>query len=417
MPPHTHVRLLIRPTQSLLAGQLATTANPRSRARLIGAITTVAQVSSPPAICLNCRIQARVRFYSGSSPIAPNIPPNKTNNVSASKPSNTASSSPPPEPPSTAELPSTADSRRGQLSKRFSAFMDNLQSRVLVASQTLNDLTGYTAIESLKASNAAIEASLAAAQSRLRAARSAYKTLIAGRSSTQRELTTLLARKDSWAPPDVERFTALYRTDHEREAGVSAAAAELEAAEVEEARLGQQLTQGILRRYHEEQVWSDRIRRQSTWGTWGLMGVNVVLFLVLQFVAEPWRRARLVRGVAEEERVALEEVRRELGEVKSVLARRDNGETRWMAAMVDEPASGLAATALVTEEASRDPEPVASWKEAVLEPGRWGPALGDLYSERRIDITMRDASLFALQCLVTGGALAAGLTIALLRRT
>ncbi len=200
--------------------------------------------------------------------------------------------------------------------------MDNLQSRVLVATQALNDLTGYTAIEAIKAENTALESAQVTAQASLRTARQAYKDVNGQRAATQREVTTLLARKDTWSPADLERFTVLYRQDHELEASVTAASAELTGIEAEEARLTAALTAGILRRYHEEQIWSDRIRRQSTWGTWGLMGVNVLLFLVLQFVAEPWKRGRLMRGVAEAEMGALEEVRRELEGVREALEAR-----------------------------------------------------------------------------------------------
>ena len=66
------------------------------------------------------------------------------------------------------------------------------------------------------------------------------------------------------------------------------------------------LSASILARYHEEQIWSDKIRRMSTWGTWGLMGVNVLLFLVFQIGVEPWRRKRLVKGFEEKVMEALE---------------------------------------------------------------------------------------------------------------
>ena len=66
------------------------------------------------------------------------------------------------------------------------------------------------------------------------------------------------------------------------------------------------LSASILARYHEEQIWSDKIRRMSTWGTWGLMGVNVLLFLVFQIAVEPWRRRRLVKGFEEKVMEALE---------------------------------------------------------------------------------------------------------------
>jgi sensitive to high expression protein 9 len=47
-------------------------------------------------------------------------------------------------------LPSYLENRRSQLSKQFTTMMDNLQSNVFVAGQRLNDLTGYSAIETLK---------------------------------------------------------------------------------------------------------------------------------------------------------------------------------------------------------------------------------------------------------------------------
>lgn len=49
--------------------------------------------------------------------------------------------------------------------------------------------------------------------------------------------------------------------------------------------------------YHEEQIWSDTIRRNSTWVTFGLMGFNIFLLLTTMIVIEPWRRRRMVREI------------------------------------------------------------------------------------------------------------------------
>lgn len=309
--------------------------------------------------------------------------------------------------------------------------MDTLQSRVLVASQTLNDLTGYSVIEAFKAHNAQLETDLAAAQQTLRHARAHYKAVNAQRASTQREVTTLLARKDTWSPTDLERFTTLYRQDHELETAVQEASGALTEAEAEEARLSQALNTGILRRYHEEQIWSDRIRRQSTWGTWGLMGVNVLLFLVLQFVAEPWKRNRLMKGIAAEEKAALEAVRKELEDVKGALVRREESESRAGAEAEAEAARAKAEAAV--EEARVEAAPVAplvteavedipvpprlSWQEFLSDPKLWRPALEDLYSERRIDLRMRDASLLALEGAITGAAVVGSVALILMRRS
>lgn len=324
--------------------------------------------------------------------------------------------------------------------------MDTLQTRFMTATQTLNDLTGYSAIETIKRANERLETDLAAAQLRLRAARQDYKSLTNHRASTQREVTTLLARKDTWSPADLERFTTLYRSDHELEAKVANASAELTEAESEESRLGAALNAGILRRYHEEQVWSDRIRRQSTWGTWGLMGVNVLLFIGLQFVAEPWKRQRLVKGFTEAESGVWEDVRREMGEVRGLLleVREGRGAAAAAATVAREEADEAVEAAAVVGDETETVLPAAEetvavgtteippavveaplswektlewWREVVLNPSRWQPLLEDLYSERRIDLRMKDAFVLALEGAATGAAVAAGVVFLILRRS
>ncbi|KAB5539584.1 Mdm33 family-domain-containing protein, partial [Coniochaeta sp. 2T2.1] len=335
MPPRVALQLLSRPVARSIAEQLRPTSRTTSPT-WPSSSRSASRLARPSSICFRCSIQSQRRSQSTTPGTPPPEPPKdnsepkpdtdnassssaESSNSNSSTNSATTSSEPASSSSPSSPLPSTRDSLRPALQARFSTFMDTLQTRVMTASQRLNDLTGYSSIESIKRSNEILESSLHAAQARLREARSNYKTLNNHRASTQREVTTLLARKDTWSPVDLERFTTLYRSDHELEAKVAAASAELTEAEMEESRLGQALNAGILRRYHEEQVWSDRIRRQSTWGTWGLMGVNVLLFIGLQFVAEPWKRKRLVKGFAEAESGVWEEVRREVGEVRALM--------------------------------------------------------------------------------------------------
>ncbi|KAK3487536.1 Mdm33 family-domain-containing protein [Neurospora hispaniola] len=364
------------------------------------------------------------------------------------------------------ELPSRTEAHRARLSARFSTIMDNFQTRLLTATQTLNDLTGYSAIEQIKRKNAELEVAHGQAQSRLRDARHNYKSLTMHRASTQREVTTLLARKDTWNPLDLERFTSLYRLDHELEAQVAQAAQELTEAETEESRLSADLNAGILKRYHEEQIWSDRIRRQSTWGTWGLMGVNVLLFLVLQFVAEPWRRKRLMKGIAENEKGVIDEVRHELGQVRQALEASGLRETAHLARLMEqereiqalastsssgdpqrgggsegetemdigaefmaaaaEEAAEEAATAQQqqhqtpeTQEPQQPPftwkQTAQKWQQTLSDPQQIKAAVVDLYSDRRIDLKMRDVSLLALESAATGAAVVASVAFLVLR--
>ncbi|KAL8391911.1 hypothetical protein RB595_002205 [Gaeumannomyces hyphopodioides] len=310
----------------------------------------------------------------------------------------------------------------------FSHFMDNLQTRFLAGTQTLNELTGYDSIEDIKRRNAQLEAQLSEAQATLREARARYKTAHSARASTQREVTTLLARKDSWAPPDLERFTHLYRHDHALEAEAARAAEALTEAEADEAALSQRLNSGIMRRYHEEQIWSDRIRRASTWGTWGLMGVNVLLFLAFQFVAEPWRRRRLVRSIAEGEKGVMDEVRRELEAVRVSLASLEAGSAARGAAAAATTASAPTTpppaddTAVPSSPPPPPPPPPqrSSWAELASDPKLWRPALADLCSdlcsERRVHLRMRDVSIIALESAVAGAIVVVTATSLVFRR-
>jgi len=105
----------------------------------------------------------------------------------------------------------------------------------------------------------------------------------------------------------LERFTELYRSDHANEQAEFAAQERLAQAERTADEAQAQLGRSILARYHEEQIWSDKIRRASTWGTWGLMGFNVLLFIVVQLGLEPWKRKRLVGGFEEKVREVIQE--------------------------------------------------------------------------------------------------------------
>ena len=205
-----------------------------------------------------------------------------------------------------AELPSQTEHRRTRASKHFTHVMDNLQSKIFIANQRLNDLTGYSGIESLKASIETQEALASETRATVREAKDAYTTAIAQRSASQREVNELLQRKHNWTAADLERFTELYRSDHANEQAEQAAADALAAAETQAEEIGSRLSKSILARYHEEQIWSDKIRRMSTWGTWGLMGVNILLFIIFQVAVEPWRRKRLVSGFEEKVKQAFE---------------------------------------------------------------------------------------------------------------
>ncbi|KAI0525971.1 hypothetical protein F5B22DRAFT_262331 [Xylaria bambusicola] len=432
---------------------------------------------APITVCWSCRHDYASRRqqlrFSSSSPQPPSH-----DRESESKPQNPPSSAPPPHysattgdnntqdipidqpkiekeqdrpssqpPPSMQDpdLPSAQQSRRSALNQSLTSFMDRAQTTLFVASQRINDLTGYSSIETLKSQISDLEEQLRAAQSHLTATRSAYKSAVSDRAATQREVTTLLARQKTWTPADFERFTTLYRQDYELEASVGSWATELEQAEREAERLNRELGAGILARYHEEQIWSDKIRRMSTWGTWGLMGVNILLFLLLQFGAEPWRRKRLVRGFEEkvrealaEQRVAREEGERKVGapvatmtapsieDVEAETTRTEEAEEPVVIAAPDVavpepeiiPLSPTSTTPAPSPESlSENILPRISWRESFADLGFWRSFADDLVSDRKVALRMKDISLIAVEGVATGIVVAGTVALFLIRWT
>jgi sensitive to high expression protein 9 len=90
---------------------------------------------------------------------------------------------------------------------------------------------------------------------------------------------------------------SLIRSEHLNDQAIRLAKESVIDAEsaLEEART--QLEKRERAQYHEEQIWSDTIRRNSTWVTFGLMGVNIFLLLLSLAILEPWRRRRMVREI------------------------------------------------------------------------------------------------------------------------
>lgn len=102
---------------------------------------------------------------------------------------------------------------------------------------------------------------------------------------------------------------SLIRSEHINDQAIKVAKDRVKSSEaaLEEART--QLEKRERAQYHEEQIWSDTIRRNSTWVTFGLMGVNIFLLLLSLAILEPWRRRRMVReikGALEAQKIAAE---------------------------------------------------------------------------------------------------------------
>ena len=186
--------------------------------------------------------------------------------------------------------------------------MDDLMPKLAVASQRINTFTGtdYSGIEALRTEIRLQESLVKERHKALLAAKEALEVARNAESRSRKEVVSLLERRHSWSDTDLERYMSLIRSEHLNDQAVSSAKDLVSASEhcLDEARAKLEKMERM--QYHEEQIWSDTIRRNSTWVTFGLMGVNILLLLVTMGVVEPWRRKRMVREIksALEEKMA-----------------------------------------------------------------------------------------------------------------
>lgn len=157
-------------------------------------------------------------------------------------------------------------------------------------SNWLNKITGYEMCEKLRQTVKDQDDVYLQLRDELQQARQVFNQAIKERSQCQKELNSLLQRKQSWQDVELLRFTELYRNELKLEQAERDAKELNDKLEVEIDKAHHKLMAVMRERYQEEQLWSDKIRRISTYGTFGLMLLNIILFLVLQLVLEPRKR-------------------------------------------------------------------------------------------------------------------------------
>ncbi|KAG9069154.1 sensitivity to high expression protein she9 [Linnemannia hyalina] len=201
-------------------------------------------------------------------------------------------------------LSSSSDQLRSNVSAGLRDLSDSIKRKdyketIAQLSEHLNNFTGYNSINELKHKVTTHGSQLDDARAKLARVKQAYEDAIGTRSDTQKAINDLLQRKHLWSPNDVIRFTDLYRSEHANEQAELKSKQEYKQAEANVEEKSRRLTTIIMERYHEEQVWSDKIRAASTYGTWGLIGMNIMAFLMVQGFVEPRRRRKQVERYEE----------------------------------------------------------------------------------------------------------------------
>ncbi|ORX58135.1 hypothetical protein DM01DRAFT_1333802 [Hesseltinella vesiculosa] len=197
------------------------------------------------------------------------------------------------------------------------------QEAVRRLSATLNEITGYKQIELVKQKVQDQAQAFEYTRDQVQIAKKRYELSIATRSNTQRGINELLQRKHLWTGDDVTQFTELYRLEHEHAKEEDLARSNYERMEKQMDREYMDLARCIMERYHDEQLWSDKIRSVSTYGTWALMGLNVLLFIAVQTIFEPRKRKRLTDQFETLLVEKVDEQEEKFSQVSEALARTD----------------------------------------------------------------------------------------------
>lgn len=363
----------------------------------------------------------------------------------------TTSNSPPsdavPDTPASvsSSLPSHTENQRWDYSKKMAKLMDELLVRASMASQHINAYTGtdFSGIEALRAEIVEQEQKVKGFRAAVDESKASHLDAHAKQTAAQREIVGLLERKSSWSPSDLERYMSLVRSEHLNERDVQVAKDDLATAErnLEDAR---SLLERLERKqYHEEQIWSDTIRRNSTWVTFGLMGVNILLLLTQITIFEPNRRKKIVRdvkaaldektlavnppvvvekqmdAVTPTEEVVSEDVKAELSQpLEDLLPPKEETlpvtPSPAVVEMLSAEPGDVAETLRVANDVPAEAAPVKSPASGTLE--AYQEALRDLFSERIVQVKKVDVTTAALQGAASGVAVM-GLLFLLLRPT
>ena len=315
--------------------------------------------------------------------------------------------------------------------------MDALLARASTASHRINNYTGtdFSGIEALRGEIMEQEKEVRSHRAAVADAKTSHAEAQEKQSASQKEIVGLLESKSSWSPADLERYMSLVRSEHLDEQAEQRAREQLSLAE-RRLELARSLLEKLERKqYHEEQIWSDTIRRNSTWVTIGLMGVNIILLLAQISIFEPYRRRKIVNQIKQaldEKSAAIVGAEQQIDAVVEASGSSAERPERLLPAseIVETQTDPVVLLQDQSDESVADPvlEPVdaehvrsntstglsrvtdfASQSAASIQ-----RVVHDLFSQRIIEIQKREVTTLALQGVATGMTIAALLCLTVL---
>ena len=196
----------------------------------------------------------------------------------------------------------------------FKKKLENIPVLLMDANKSINKVTGYDTIQSLKSGIKSIEIDLYQDRISLERESKKLKSISLQQNTTQNLINDLLSRKSTWSPNDLKAFTETYNENQQNIHNLENQKRKVEQLEKKVKIMEQDVHNLILKRYHEEQIWSDKIRKLSTYGTLLLLVINLLSFFALHLLFEPRKRRKLVEAFEKETVSYIDDIKREQSE-------------------------------------------------------------------------------------------------------
>ena len=154
-----------------------------------------------------------------------------------------------------------------------------LYKNVEVGIQFFNEKSGWTQVEHLKNAITSLEDGLRAQQDAFKHVRAELDEANSTHRTVQNEISTLAAAKHSWTDVQFKQYQDLLQQERALQQKLVQLQHRSRNAEDGVDLALRDLMEGLRKRFHEEQLWTDRIRQLSMWSTIGILFANSLIFL------------------------------------------------------------------------------------------------------------------------------------------
>lgn len=160
---------------------------------------------------------------------------------------------------------------------------------------TISESSGESELKILKQQVHAISRTFDDATQQVTQVRAQTAALQTKYEDLQKEHLQLIMRRDSWSEPDIRRFADITSSEMLTKRELDASRLRLKDCEVLQETTKKEYMDTVRKRYHEEQLWQDKWRVISTYGTWALIGINSMVFIISQYLQKHREDERIRR--------------------------------------------------------------------------------------------------------------------------